>query len=356
MDIDLAEMDVDWILDFMKTQSGAKPSTRHVLVSALSGFYRFLNDQFDTKLDLDLLSGYLAELNKEHKQERPKGALDFEISRVIEAVVERDETANTERKVLRILRDKAIILTLAGCDLQAHELCALRKGDIDYRRNVVRTENGERSLSQRSADSIRKYVKACSGFDKNFGRKLESSPLFLRHDRKAGSRMLPLTTQTIADVVNEYAEAALGGEAHGRVTTRDFRKYFLNSESLMRSLDLLHPEVVRSCRQLFEMQHYDEAIFTAMRTVEETIRAKAHLSINDIGKDVAIKALNPDNPIIKMSEHYGEQESAKFLYWGALGVLKNPRSHRSINMQDPITAYECLAFASWLLGMLDDAH
>jgi Protein of unknown function (Hypoth_ymh) len=43
------------------------------------------------------------------------------------------------------------------------------------------------------------------------------------------------------------------------------------------------------------------------------------------------------------------------LFWGAIGVFKNPTSHRPVNYDDPTVAAEAVLLADLLLRMLDDA-
>ena len=41
------------------------------------------------------------------------------------------------------------------------------------------------------------------------------------------------------------------------------------------------------------------------------------------------------------------------LFWGAIGVFKNPSSHREVNYDDPIVAAEAVLLADLLLRLLD---
>lgn len=126
--------------------------------------------------------------------------------------------------------------------------------------------------------------------------------------------------------------------------------------TLLRAINSLHPKIVERCYKLFKDQHYDAAIFEGMKDVEETIRSKANLLPTDIGTRLIDKAFNPQNPLIEVSQIPAEQESAHFLFRGAIGYFKNPRSHRSPQASDPIFSFECLALASLLLSILDGAN
>jgi hypothetical protein len=42
------------------------------------------------------------------------------------------------------------------------------------------------------------------------------------------------------------------------------------------------------------------------------------------------------------------------LFWGAIGVFKNPPSHRQVDYANPTIAAEIVLFADLLLRMLDE--
>jgi len=49
----------------------------------------------------------------------------------------------------------------------------------------------------------------------------------------------------------------------------------------------------------------------------------------------------------------GEREATMALFWGALGVFKNPWSHPQVEYDDPTLAAEVVLLADLLLRMLD---
>lgn len=119
--------------------------------------------------------------------------------------------------------------------------------------------------------------------------------------------------------------------------------------------DCLHSTIVARCRGLFEAGEYENAVFTAMKCVEDRIRTRINGDPTDTGVKLVAKAMGSQSPPLVFSEVDAEQQGAASLYRGALAYLKNPSSHRFLGTNDPDRTLEALAFASLLLRMLDEA-
>ena len=66
-------------------------------------------------------------------------------------------------------------------------------------------------------------------------------------------------------------------------------------------------------------------------------------------------ASKPDGgPLSDTQLETGEQQATMALFWGAIGVFKNPSSHRPVEYADPTVASEVILFADLLLRLLDD--
>ena len=65
-------------------------------------------------------------------------------------------------------------------------------------------------------------------------------------------------------------------------------------------------------------------------------------------------AMNPKMPMLVFSSVPAEQESAYYLFRGAVGSFKNPLSHRFLETNDPVKTFEILSLASLLMRMLDE--
>ncbi len=119
------------------------------------------------------------------------------------------------------------------------------------------------------------------------------------------------------------------------------------------NLEHLHPKLKEKCSDHFYAEKYDDAILNACKVVEVYTRELADLQEADIGVPLVRKAFNPKKPILRYSDHDGEQEAISHLFSGFIGVFKNPQSHRFMNIEDPLTAFEVINFANHLCKILE---
>ena len=118
----------------------------------------------------------------------------------------------------------------------------------------------------------------------------------------------------------------------------------------------LHPRLAHRIRRQFILGEYELAAFAAMREVEIRIRELAEAEESLIGVDLAKQALRIGGPLADPNLDKGEQEATMALFWGALGVFKNPPSHRQVEFDDPTLASEVIFLADLLLRLLDRAE
>jgi uncharacterized protein (TIGR02391 family) len=123
------------------------------------------------------------------------------------------------------------------------------------------------------------------------------------------------------------------------------------------ALSLLHPKIQHRCHASFESGQFEDTIFNATKTIEDEIRRLIGADEAIVGIALVSKAFtgNP-SPHLVLSPVPAEQEGAHMLFRGAIGWLKNPRSHRYIDTDSRAAAFEALAFASSLMRMLDVAR
>jgi integrase len=135
---------------------------------------------------------------------------------------------------LRVLRDRAFLITLADTGLRVHEACGLRRGDIDWNegRAIIIGKGDQQAVvrfSKRALASLKDYLAARAQLDGASGRPLGSLPLFARHDKGAGKKTKPITTATGRNIVTERVREILGESAVGTITPHSFRHYFVTA-------------------------------------------------------------------------------------------------------------------------------
>jgi len=122
----------------------------------------------------------------------------------------------------------------------------------------------------------------------------------------------------------------------------------------------LHELIAAKVYPAFLRGEYDTAVFQAFREIEIAARQAGKFDADLVGKDLMKEAFRPANPnkpgsaglLTDITLPIPEQEGMMFLFMGAIGLYKNPQSHRNVPTQS-IDAAEVIVFASHLLRMLD---
>ncbi|MBB3871217.1 TIGR02391 family protein [Brevundimonas mediterranea] len=117
---------------------------------------------------------------------------------------------------------------------------------------------------------------------------------------------------------------------------------------------LLHPDLAEQVWMDFLRGDFDNAVYRAMKRVEVRLRQASGAGPDLLGVRLAGVAFHIENgPLTDHDSEEGEKVAIRNLFSGALGAIKNPQSHRDVNMDDPREAAAVVMFASYLLSLID---
>ena len=225
----LKEDAIGWLAAALK---GHAPTTERLYLTAAAGFYEYLAAENLAPINLPRVRLLIRQRARRPGQRLPQFPRE-----AIEQIVDH-MLANTggvyehEGERLRALRDRAFLVTLADTGLRVHEICGLRRGDIDWNegRAVIIGKGNKQAVvrfSQRSLHALRDYLSVRAKLDGSSGRPLSALPLFARHDKGAGKKVKTITTATGRNIVAERVAQILGEESVGSITPHSFRHYFV---------------------------------------------------------------------------------------------------------------------------------
>ena len=121
--------------------------------------------------------------------------------------------------------------------------------------------------------------------------------------------------------------------------------------------EFLHPIIASKVWSAFIRGEYQTAVFQAFKEVEVAVRSAASLAATDIGVELMRKAFHKDTgPLTNPALPPAEREGMAHLFAGAIGLLKNPYSHRDVVLEDPKDAAAIITFASLLMNIVDRAR
>ena len=115
----------------------------------------------------------------------------------------------------------------------------------------------------------------------------------------------------------------------------------------------LRPELTEKVRPQYLMGEFELACFAAMRAVEVRVRSMIGSPDSEIGIALIKKAFGVDGPLWDTGLDRGEQVARMELFSGAIGLFKNPTSHREVTYDDPAEAAEIIMLADLLMRVLD---
>jgi integrase/recombinase XerC len=225
-----AEQALDWVRWLSEEEPGLSQVTLGTYITALSRFYNYLIIERLLPMPLEdfrrLQQRLKAIRGRLPKRRLPKVPEEEVMARIIEAAYAAP-TGQNERQELRRLRDIAIVEVLRSSGMRVGELVALRRGDLNSEEQAaIVTGKGNKQrvvyLDDRAWRALRTYLAARK--DGGSGRPLNSLALFARHDKRASTHVLPMSTDAVREVLAALIKAA-GVEEYG-VTPHSFRHYF----------------------------------------------------------------------------------------------------------------------------------
>ena len=212
-----------WISDHGR----APRSTVQLYATAVTRFFAFLvREELRADLPIERIQLRLTQLRGKRPKRLPRVPTDDLVERILAAARAVPPADSRAAELIR-LRNVALVETLRGSGLRVSELVALRRGDLDreQRRAVVTGKGAKQRLvffTDPSWRAIWTYVDARG--DGAASRALANLPVFARHDRAAGRRPAPLTTQSVRDAIWQLARQADAGDVG--ITPHRFRAWF----------------------------------------------------------------------------------------------------------------------------------
>ena len=229
--VELPEIAVAWMASALKVYS---PATERLYLTAAAGFYEYISAEKLASPNLPRVRMLIRQRARRYGQRLPQFPRDNIENVITHAINLASTDSDSVNQHLRNLRDRAFLLTLADTGLRVHEICALRRGDIDWNegRAVIIGKGDQQGVvrfSKRSMKAFRDYLTPRGKLDGASGRPLSALPLLARHDRGAGKKVLPITTTTGRNIVTQRVREALGEDAVGTITPHSFRHYFVTT-------------------------------------------------------------------------------------------------------------------------------
>lgn len=240
--VPVGELAVEWMGWFIQSLHNFAVATERLYLTALIAFYEYVAAEDWAPVNLSALRR-LCRRRARREAARLPPFPRAEIEKILETVAQAATTPPHDdgfnslsgtfvQEALRILRDRALLYVLADTGLRVSEACGLTRGHLDWaeaRARVLGKGNREAIVrfSERSLRYLRAYLDARASLDGQQGRPLSALPVFARHDKGAGGRVLPLSPRSAEKIVEEWTVAALGERARGTITPHTFRHYFV---------------------------------------------------------------------------------------------------------------------------------
>lgn len=238
--IPVAALQASWVHAYLAyLQEERSVETEHLYSRALIDFVSCAEQAGWTTIDTAQLVQFVIDHRrpKDHAIPQPPIELiDRLLAYVASAPVPTGPHIN-QRELLGMLRDKAFVLTLAETGLKVSEITALRRQNFDNeQRCIALPDDGPNlHLSRATAQAVTAYLRERARLDSAQTLQLPGAlPLFARHDKRAGTKVLPFSRWTASNIISAWADLALSSQERAaldasgqRITPQTFRHYFV---------------------------------------------------------------------------------------------------------------------------------
>lgn len=113
----------------------------------------------------------------------------------------------------------------------------------------------------------------------------------------------------------------------------------------------IDPKLYERCKD----KDYHDVVTNAFPILEDRIRDKIGVDPSYSGRKLIDYAFNPKTGKLTLGETKSEREALYFIFQGALGLLRNPPSHRLTEDEGTIETFEIICMVDLLLRIIDKA-
>lgn len=174
---------------------------------------------------------------------------------------------------------------------------------------------------------------------------LDESDLHVRTSGPAQGR-LPFYQKSVDLEIQDYSNL---------IEFQNILEEILDYTSSSSALELKNPELLGDAEPEYKNGHYQSAVRTAFRVLEEQIREKGDFDAEMTGSNLAQEAFKQGGEL-EIGDISGEIQGWMYLYTGGFLALRNPPSHRDVPEIDQNRARRILSFVDLLLQTLEEEH